>query len=134
MKNLIFIRIPSICICFTLIILADVITGLIFGNHTSPYALILFLWLALCQVIDCLISRIDFQSWIHYCLTESLILYLSSLAVFGILIWQGFSLRQFVLFTVIFLIADIFIFFYFRKRQKLQSDEINALISEKNKL
>lgn len=134
MKNLILTRIPSICICFTLIILADVITELIFGNHASPYVLILFLWLVLCQVIDCLISKIDFQSWIHYCLTESLVLYLSSLAVYGALIWHGISLRQFLLFSVIFLIVDIFIFSYFRKRQKLQADEINALISGAGKL
>lgn len=134
MKNFLFVRIPSICICFTLITLADVITSLLFGNNTSPYVLVLFLWLILCQVIDCLISKVDFQSWIHYCLTESMVLYLSSLAVFGILFWHGITLHQFILFTVIFLIVDIFIFSYFRKRQQLQADEINELLSNGNKL
>jgi len=134
MKNFLFVRIPSICICFTLITLADVITSLLFGNNTSPYVLVLFLWLILCQVIDWLISKVDFQSWIHYCLTESMVLYLSSLAVFGILFWHGITLHQFILFTVIFLIVDIFIFSYFRKRQQLQADEINELLSNGNKL
>lgn len=132
MKNLLFVRIPSFCICFTLIILADVVIGLAYGDNISPFALILAVWLLFCQLFDVLISRINFKKWSHYCVTETISLYLVSLLFYRIYFGRNFSGLQFVLFTVIFLITDSFIFWYFHRRQQIQADEINALIEQKN--
>ena len=51
MKNLLWNRIPSICICFTLIVLANWGLDLLWGNEVSPFLLVLFVWLAACQII-----------------------------------------------------------------------------------
>lgn len=132
MKNLLFVRIPSFCICFTLIILTNVIIGLVYGDNISPFSLILAVWLLFCQLFDVLISRINFKKWSHYCVTETISLYLISLLFYRIYFGRSFSALQFVLFTAIFLITDSFIFWYFHRRQQIQADEINALIEQKN--
>lgn len=129
MKNLISTRIPSVCICFTVIILLDVLGS----NPINPGILGLFLWLIVCQAIDALVSRIDFRKWSRYCLTESAILYIASLILYPF-ISGGTALTPYRLFkfSIVFLITDVFIFYYFHKKHLLQADEINELIDEKN--
>lgn len=133
MKNLFFVRIPSLCICFTLITIGNVLLNLLSGYDTSPFLLVLFLWLAVCQLIDQLISKINFRKWSHYCLTESALLYVLSLLFFRLVLWDGFSLSSFIAFTITFLLTDICVFWYFHKRQEIQAEEINALINEMKK-
>lgn len=128
MKNLLWNRIPSICICFTLIVLANWGLDLLWGYEVSPFLLVLFVWLVACQFIDTLISRIEFRKWSHHCIAESVVLYLLSLFISRMFFWKGMDVSIFVSFTVIFLITDGFIFWYFRKRQEIQAEEINELI------
>lgn len=128
MKNLLWNRIPSICICFTLIVLANWGLDLLWGYEVSPFLLVLFVWLVACQFIDTLIGRIEFRKWSHHCIAESVVLYLLSLFVSRMFFWKGMDVSIFVSFTVIFLITDGFIFWYFRKRQEIQAEEINELI------
>jgi Ca2+/Na+ antiporter len=85
-------------------------------------------WIAACQLIDALISRIEFRKWSHYCIAESVVLYLLSLFISRMFFWKGMDVFIFVSFTVIFLFTDGFIFWYFRKRQEIQAEEINELI------
>ena len=133
MKSLLFVRIPSTCICFTLIILGNMGFNLLWGDNVSPFLLLLFVWLIACQLIDLLISKIEFRKWSHYCVTESVILYLLSLFFFRIFIWDDRNILRLVSFTVIFLITDVFVFWYFHKRQELQAQEINQLIRAREK-
>lgn len=128
MKNLLLIRIPSICICFTLITLTDTVLGLLSGKNVSLYLPILLLWLAACQLIDHLFGNIPFKKWSHYCIAESITLYLLSLFVFGLFFQNGFSASFLLSFTLIFLVADVCIFWYFYKRQEIQAEEINELL------
>ena len=128
MKKLLFIRIPSACICFTAVILGTVVSNFLFDAKTSLFPLCLFCWIILCQGIDWLISLIPFKKWISYCLTESIILYICSL-VFALLVdWISWTATSIGVFTVIFLGVDALIFLYFRHRQKLMADEINSLL------
>ena len=133
MKSLLFVRIPSTCICFTLIILGNMGFNLLWGDNVSPFLLLLFVWLIACQLIDLLISKIEFRKWSHYCVTESVILYLLSLFFFRIFVWDDRNILRLVSFTVIFLITDVFVFWYFHKRQELQAQEINQLIRAREK-
>lgn len=128
MKNLLWNRIPSTCICFTLIVLANWGLDLLWGNEVSPFLPVLFVWLVACQFIDTLISRIKFRKWSHNCIAESVVLYLLSLLISRIFFWKGMDVSVFASFTVIFLFTDGFIFWYFRKRQEMQAEEINELI------
>ena len=61
MKDIISIRIPSICICFTLVTVANSALNLLHSGGTDMYAvsiLLIFVWLVLCQLIDAAICRI----------------------------------------------------------------------------
>lgn len=131
MKNLLFNCIPSICICFTLIVIGNWGLNLLWGDDVSLFLPVLFVWLTVCQLIDLIISKIEFRKWSHYCITESAVLYLLSLFVFRLLIWDGINIPILISFTVIFLITDGFVFWYFRKRQEMQAKEINQLIQER---
>lgn len=128
MKKLLFVRIPSICICFTLITLGNVILDLLCGRNVSLFLPVLFVWLAACQLIDQLFGYVDFKKWSHYCITESVVLYLLSLLVFRLFFWDGFSFSALISFTIIFLITDVCVFWYFYRRQQIQAEEINSLI------
>ena len=134
MKNLIVTHIPSTCICFTLIVIGSMIFNLLQGGDSSLSFLILFAWLIACQLIDLLISKIEFRKWSHYCITESVILYLLSFLFYRLFVWKSMDISILVPFTVIFLITDGFIFWYFHKRQEIQAAEINELIQARGKL
>lgn len=131
MKNLLLNCIPSICICFTLIVIGNWGLNLLWGDDVSLFLPVLFVWLAVCQLIDLIISKIEFRKWSHYCITESAVLYLLSLFVFRLFIWDGINIPILISFTVIFLVTDGFVFWYFRKRQEMQAKEINQLIQER---
>ena len=94
----------------------------------KTFLLVLFVWLTACQLIDTLISRIEFRKWSHHCIAESVVLYLLSLFISRTFFWKGMDVSIFLSFTVIFLFTDGFIFWYFRKRQEIQAEEINELI------
>lgn len=128
MKNLLFNYIPSICICFTLIVIGTWGFNLLWGDDVSLFLPVLLMWLAACQLIDLIISKMEFRKWSHYCIIESTVLYLLSLLIFRLLIWESLNIPILVSFTVIFLVTDGFIFWYFRRRQEMQAKEINELI------
>lgn len=132
MKDFLFTRIPSLCICFTLITLTSALIDMLRGAPSGAALPILFLWLAACQLVDILLGKINFKKWMHYCLAESALLYLLSLLFFRLLYWESFSLQRLLSFTAIFLVTDIFIFWYFRKRRQLQAAEINALLDREH--
>ena len=133
MKNFLTVRVPSTCICFTLLLLANAALNLLSGIDTEGYdftVLVLFLIILLCQGVDIALDHVEFRTWKQYCITESLILYVVNLAVFRIIFWQSFSARQLIIFTLIFLVIVTAVFSYFRKLQRMQVDEINALIAK----
>lgn len=128
MKSILFTRIPSTCICFTLIVIGNLGFNLLWGNEVSPFWMILLVWLIVCQVIDLLVSKIEFRKWSHYCIAESAVLYLLSLLFFRLFVWDKMDISILVSSTLIFLVTDGFIFWYFHKRQEIQAQEINELI------
>lgn len=128
MKHLFWNRIPSICICFTLIVLSSFLVNTVYGVETSSFPVVMFVWILICQVIDWLVSFINFKSWWGYCLTESLILYAASFAVGVVLRWFALESAGILTFTAIFVVVDMLVFWYFRYRQKLVADEINAYL------
>lgn len=130
MKHLFWNRIPSVCLCFTLIILCSVVVNMAYGVQTSGFPVVMFGWILICQVIDWLISFINFKRWWRYWLTESMILYMASFAVGAVLRWFVLEPVGILTFTVIFLVVDALIFWYFHYRQKLVAEEINAYLHD----
>ena len=51
-----------------------------------------------------------------------------SLFVYRLFIWDSMDIFTLVSFTVIFLVTDGFVFWYFHRRQEIQAKEINQLI------
>lgn len=136
MNKLVSVRVPSICICFTLITIANSALQVLYSRGLDGYTasvLYLFLWLIICQLIDAVVCRIEFRKWSHYCLTESLILYLATLVFCRIFYWNSLTLRQLAAYTAVFLLVDISIFTYFRKRQDMRAEEINELLHKREK-
>ena len=133
MKNFLTVRVPSVCICFTLLLLANAVLNLLSSIGTEGYdftVLVLFLIILLCQAVDIALDHVEFRTWRQYCITESLILYVVTLTMSRIFFWPSFSARQLIIFTAIFLLIVTAVFSYFRKLQRMQADEINALIGE----
>ena len=133
MKNFLTVRVPSVCICFTLLLLANAVLNLLSGIDTEGYdftVLVLFLIILLCQAVDIALDHVEFRTWRQYCITESLILYVVTLTMSRIFFWPSFSARQLIIFTAIFLFIVTAVFSYFRKLQRMQADEINALIDK----
>ncbi len=127
MKYLLLTRLPSACISFTIIMLA---TSLINLFHASffVFPIQLFCIILGCQVIDWLLSYVHFKSYLQYCLAESAILYTGTLTAALLLDWISWKPTSIIFFTLIFLAADVFLFWYFKRRQKLLADEINQLL------
>ena len=135
MNKLLSVRIPSICICFTLITIANSALQVLYSRGLDGYTasvLYLFLWLILCQLIDAAVCRIEFRKWSHYCLTESLLLYLSTLVFCRVFYWDSLTIRQLATYTAVFLLVDISIITYFRKRQAMRAEEINELLHKRD--
>lgn len=130
MKTLFSVRIPSICVCFTLSALFMAASDLLAGNFSGVTYLVFFLWVLICQGIDWLLCHVDFKGWKSYCLTESLLLYVLTFLFFRLIFWHSLSLRQFLWFSAVFWIVDLSVFSYFRKKNELEAEEINALLRD----
>ena len=65
MKQFFFARIPSICICFTGIMLSSLAVNLLSGWPVSPFPFQVLGWIVACQGIDWLLSFLNFKSWLH---------------------------------------------------------------------
>ena len=81
-----------------------------------------------CQIIDWLLCHLDFRSWLHDYLVESSILYVATLAVALVFHWAAATVQSIVLFSILFLAVDSFVFWYFYRRQRLLPQELNQLL------
>ena len=128
MKQFLFVRIPSICICFTALMLCSVGVNLLSGWSVSPFPFQVLGWIVACQIIDWLLCHLEFKSWLQYYLVESSILYVSTLAVALLFRWTAATVQSIVVFSILFLAVDSFVFWYFYRRQRLLAQELNQLL------
>lgn len=133
MKQFFFARIPSICICFTGIMLSSLAVNLLSGWPVSPFPFQVLGWIVVCQGIDWLLSFLDFKSWLHYCVVEGTILYAVSLPVALLFHWSSCTLPSILAYSLIFLAVYLFLTWYFRRRQQLLAQELNQLLQEQQK-
>lgn len=133
MKQFFFARIPSICICFTGIILGSLVANLLSGWPVSPFPFQILGWIVVCQGIDWLLSLVEFKSWRRYCLVEGGIFYVVSLPVALVFHWASPTLQGIVAYTLIFLALYLLLAWYFHRRQQLLAQELNQLLQEQQK-
>lgn len=135
MKEKIMSKLPLIYTYYTIIILVTCIYNLILGNN-----LIEIQWfvevlggLVAFSILDLFIDKINFKSFIGASLTESLIGYLLFLAISYFFQWVPFTLDGTIHFSVIYIIIIIIGISYFYYRNKMQANELNQLIQNRNK-
>ena len=133
MKQFFFARIPSICICFTGIMLSSLAVNLLSGWPVSPFPFQVLGWIVACQGIDWLLSFLNFKSWLHYCVVEAAILYAVSLPVALLFHWASCTLPSILAYSLIFLAVYLFLTWYFRRRQQLLAQELNQLLQAQQK-
>lgn len=131
MKRFLFARIPSICICFTGILMGSLVVNLLSGWPVSPFPFQVLGWVLACQGIDWLLSDLNFKSWLHYCLVEFAILYTISLPVALVFRWTTGSIPSIVAYSLVFLAVYGLLCWYFRRRQQLLAQELNQLLQER---
>lgn len=132
LKQFFFARIPSICICFTGIILGSLVANLLTGWSVSPFPFQLLGWIVVCQGVDWLLSHLNFQRWLHYCLVEGAILYVVSLPAALAFHWASVTVESMVAYSLIFLAVYLLLVWYFRRRQQLLAQELNQLLQKHN--
>lgn len=133
LKPFIFAQIPSICICFTGIILGSLVANLLAGWPVSPFPFQVLGWVMVCRGIDRLLSLLDFKNPLLYCLVEGTIFYIISLPVALVFHWISYSLPSLLAYTLIFLAVYFLLTWYFRRRQQLLVQELNQLLQEQQK-
>lgn len=131
MKKL-FNYIPSITICFTLVILFCSITNLIngFSSMSNMGILAIFILIILLCGVSTLLSYIDFKSNKTYTLCNFGVTYCCFLLFNFLFNFSQLTLKnvivQFLAFSLIYYLGYI----YLIKKSKLEADEINKKISK----
>lgn len=133
LKQFFFARMPSICICFTGILMGSLVANLLSGWPVSPFPFQVLGWIVVCQGIDWLLSYLDFKSWLHYCLVEASTFYALSLPVALVFHWTTGTVQGIVVYSLIFLAVYFLLVWYFRRRQQLLAQELNQLLQKRQK-
>lgn len=125
MKKIIYQYISSTCVVFTFVMFfASLINGfnpnLDQVNKWLWMTILLFL-LVVCviQVINFCISRWDFKSNKTYHLVNFISTYMSSLFIFYLTNTMSFSLKSLIMYTFVYIIVYILLYYYFNQKYKL---------------
>lgn len=134
MKKIHKIYIPSIAITFTLTVLYSCIWNLISGSSMSDYFYFLLeflVYLVGTVIIDAILNRIDFKNNFSYFFTELIVLYLFMLLFAYCGNWFTFTFSTLFPLTLFFVATVGYIYYYFYKSWKIEADEINQLLNER---
>ena len=113
--------------------ISSLVINLLSGWPVSPFPFQVLGWIVACQVIDWLLCHFDFKSWLQYYLVESSVFYVATLAVALVFRWAAATVPSIVLFSILFLAVDSFVFWYFYRRQRLLAQELNQLLQAQQK-
>lgn len=132
MKQLIQTYLPSACITFTLSVLGSAIYNLLLGNpyQLQGWLLLLFVYIAVLDLVDYGLSYINFRTYQAYFVTELIIFYIFLLIVGYFGKWFTFTAPSLIAISSMFLVIYCCIHAYFCKLRKYEADEINQLLSK----
>lgn len=124
---------PAISMAFMIIILlAGFINQILYDNQNGFISFIfeVFVYLIITCIIDELIGRIDFKSYIGHFLSESILIYPITIFFSVIFGWFAMNVVNLILYSVIYLCIMIGIHLYFYYIEKMNVTEINRLLEE----
>ncbi|WMJ86116.1 hypothetical protein [Anaerocolumna sp. MB42-C2] len=124
---------PAISMSFTIIIiLAGIISWVVDKNRNSFISFVfeVFICLIITCVMDELIGKIDFKSYISHFITVSILIY-PIILCFGITFkWFGLGAVNILFYSIIYFCIMIGIHIYFYYIEKNNVAEINRLLKE----
>jgi len=127
---------PGICIGFTFSVLFSAIFNIVIHNGNEGYFLFilqLFGFLVVINGMDYVLSFIDFKSYKTYFIVELILGYALFMAVSFVFHWFTFHLKNLMVMTAAYMAIYTFIHNYFNMLQKEKAEDINRLISKKEK-
>ena len=135
MKRIRKVYIPAVTISFTMVmVLASVVKFLQHDDIDgfAVFAIELFGYLIVTEVVDWLLCRIDFKSYFSHFLVESIALY-PIMMVFAFRgRWFGFRPSNIIMATCIFLLVIAYIHYHFYQLDKADSERINTLLRDRD--
>lgn len=134
MEKISKIYFPSLGITFTGAILFCCFYNLLTGNSfLSIYFLLqLFGFFILAELLDMILGKVSFKSYLGYFLTEAVLIYVLLLVIGYFGYWYSFTFQSLGSITLYYILAIAFIHYHFYRVSKLNADEINRLLKERD--
>ena len=114
MKKIIYQYISSTCVVFTFVMF---FASLINGFNPNLDQVNKWLWMTI--LLFFCISRWDFKSNKTYHLVNFISTYMSSLFIFYLTNTMSFSLKSLIMYTFVYIIVYILLYYYFNQKYKL---------------
>jgi hypothetical protein len=127
---------PALSMSFTLIILLAGIVNWAQGDSRSGFISFIFevfVYLVVTCILDELIGRIDFKTYISHFIAETLVIYPITLLFIIIFSWFEMCVFNIIFYSAIYFIVMIGIHFYFYYVTRSSTAEINHLLEEGRK-
>lgn len=124
----------SVCIGFTLSVIASDIINILSGNDLSGYGLWLLQllgYLIITQFVDSVLSKIDFKTSSLYYISDFAILYVTFMIIAYCFNWFGFRVGNIILITIIFACIYVYMCYYFYRLRSQEAEKINEILARK---
>lgn len=135
MKAILKKYIPDFSVAFTMLVLLASITNLMNGDTRDGFILFILEaagYLLIAVVIDYLLGKVNYKSYISQFLTETCILYPITMACGLYLHWFGWSFTKLILYTFLYLFIMVLLHYYFYRVSKKDAEEINELLKNRD--
>jgi hypothetical protein len=125
--------IPAISMCFTVILLLAGIINLVTEGKTNlfiGFAFELVGYLVLTCILDELIGRINFKTYLGHFFAEAALLYPVNLFFAVNFNWIGINTSSIILCSIVYFFVMAAIHLYFYYMEKSSAEEINRLLED----
>lgn len=130
MYKLVKVYLPGTAIMFTLVMLSNVIINALYGGFNDYHQMTLELlgFIILLEVLDKLISKVNFKTYRAYFITTFIVMYSVYLAVGYVFHWFDFNVVNLIVVTIPFTLIFIGMHCYYRYLSKKEAEQINKLL------
>jgi len=135
MKKFRKVYLPSLAITFMLASLISAIFNIQAGNNQNGYFTFIFQllgYLICIEIIDYLLSKVNFKNYITYFITGGVIYYAIFMGCGYIFHWFGFQITNIIYMTMMFVAVCGFIQYHFYRLFQQEAKEINEILRGKN--
>lgn len=126
---------PSTAFAFTAVMLCVCVLNLIEGYEYQNNWRILevFGYIVVMELVDVLLSRIEFKHYLTYFLTEGVAGYGLFFGLFGYVgNWFSYTPKRMMQVTLIYILIFAALHYYFYRRAQSRADEINEMLKDRS--